>query len=170
MKKISLILFSILLVFNSLAQNESSTFYNPSKSMSFDVISKWEAAGNMKGIELFLTKIENTNTPTILTCSVEKNVESKYSLDTYFANKINLQLSVLKGEAIASNDLKIGNYDAKSIEYTYLNSDLHDITTKVVILFHKGNAYQFTASCLSKNYTENFVIFNHFFDNFKFIN
>jgi hypothetical protein len=170
MKKISLILFSIILVFNSLAQNEFSTFYNPSKSMSFEVISNWEAAGNMKGIELFLTKIEKTTTPTILTCTVEKNIESKYSLDTYFASKINLQLSVLKGETIASNDLKIGNYDAKSIEYTYLNTELEEITTKVVILFYKGNSYQFTASCLSKNYTDNFVIFNYFFDNFKFIN
>lgn len=170
MKKISVIIFSFVLIFNTLAQDATTTFYNPSKSISFDVISKWEAAGNMKGIELFLTKIENASSPTVLTCSKEKNVESKYNLDTYYASKINLQLSVLKGEPIASNDLKVGDYDAKSIEYSYLNTELEDITTKIVIIFYKGDAYQFTASCLSKNYTDNFVIFNHFFDNFKFIN
>jgi uncharacterized protein YihD (DUF1040 family) len=170
MKNIIVIIFSFVLIFNSLAQDAATTFYNPSKNMSFDILSKWEAAGNMKGIELFLTKIENTSSPSILTCSKEKNVESKYTLDTYFASKINLQLSVLKGETITSNDLKIGDFDAKSIEYSYLNNELEDITSKIVILFYRGDAYQFTASCLSKNYNDNFVIFNHFFDNFKFIN
>lgn len=170
MKVFKLIIISVLFTVNTFAQNGSSTYTNPSKTIQFEVLGKWEAAGNMKGIELFLTKIENVSSPTILTCSKENGIESKYTLDTYFASKVNLQLSVLKGEAISSNDLKIGNIDAKSLEYSYVNSDLDDITTKIVILFYKGDAYQLTASCLSKNYTDNFVIFNHFFDNIKFIN
>lgn len=170
MKNLSLFLFNFILIFCSLAQNGSTTYTNPTKTIQFDLISKWEAAGNMKGIELFLTKIENESSPTILTCSKEKNIESKYSLDTYFASKINLQFSVLNGEPIASIDMKIGELDAKSIEYSYLNTELEDITTKVVILFYQGDAYQLTASCLSKNYNDNIVIFNHFFDNIKFLN
>tara|TARA_Y100001954_G_C15767395_1_gene582522 strand:+ start:109 stop:678 length:570 start_codon:yes stop_codon:yes gene_type:complete len=141
MKK--LILFTAVLLFFGFSESEKTVFKSTDGKTKIIATNEWFAAGNMKGVEIFISKMdEQKNTLATLVVSKDENIPENVSLSTYSAGKLFLQTAVLRTTPSFSATKTIKGNPFKYYEYEYSNKDLVKMKTLVYHTLVGSNGYQ----------------------------
>lgn len=164
-------LYSLLILLSlvATAQNEVQKFKSTNGIFEASVLGKWEAAGNMNGIELFLFRSSPNHANQIITISAENNLLNSTDLNAYIARKVALQTSVLNATIMASDDAEIDGLHAKVITYSYYSSDMENRLSKVMFIINNDVAYQITFTAQIDEFNQSIAIFNEFQKNLRFL-
>ena len=124
MKKIFYLLFSFLLF--SFTESEEIIFKSLDGKTNITATDIWIAAGNMKGVEIFISK-ENkiSNTTSTIVVSKDENLLKETDLTSYSAGKLFLQTAVLNTTPSIIGTKSIGGQNFKYYEYEYDLSLIH---------------------------------------------
>lgn len=166
--KSTLITLAVALTF-SFGEKEISTFTNSSKSIEVGVLGKWNAAANMKGIEIYLYREVANQSNDILTISSIKGLKEGMTLDEFCGSKISLQLSVLGAQIQSFEEITVDNLAAKKFVYQYTNSKMENVTSIMVFTLKDGIGYQITASAPSETFEMHKPVFLEYINSVKFL-
>lgn len=172
MKIIKSSLITLVIAFSfsfGFGEKEISTFTNSSKSIEVSVLGKWNAAANMKGIEIYLYREAVNQSPDILTISSIKGLKEGMTLDEFCGSKISLQLSVLGAQIQSFEEITVNNLPAKKFVYKYTNSKMENITSIMVFTLKDGIGYQITASAPSETFEMHVPVFLEYINSVKFL-
>ena len=141
MKKF-IFLASILFVFG-FADSEKVIIKSIDGNTKIPANSQWTPAGNMKGVEIYISK-ENTKNKVRETIVVSKdeNIPETMDLSTYSASKLFLQTAALKTTPSFSGLKKIQGNSFKYYEYEYNNKHLVKMKTLVYHTLIGTTGYQ----------------------------
>ena len=141
MKKF-IFLASILFVFG-FADSEKVIIKSIDGKTKITANSQWTPAGNMKGVEIYISK-ENTKNKVRETIVVSKdeNIPETMDLSTYSASKLFLQTAALKTTPSFSGLKKIQGNSFKYYEYEYNNKHLVKMKTLVYHTLIGTTGYQ----------------------------
>ena len=116
MKKISSII-TLLLLFGFIESNKI-VFKSADGKTKITATKEWKAAGNMKGVEIYISKVINENIPdATLVVSKDTNLPAGTDLSTYSAGKLFLQTSV----SFESFAILVVRFPRNKITTLYLN-------------------------------------------------
>jgi hypothetical protein len=105
MKKIISII-SFVLLYGFVESNEI-VFKSADGKTKITATKEWKAAGNMKGVEIYISKVIKENkSDANLVVSKDKNLPAGTDLSTYSAGKLFLQTSVLNSSPSFSGNKK----------------------------------------------------------------
>ena len=122
---------------------------------------QWTAAGNMKGVEIYISR-ENkvNNVPAVVVVAKDENMSEDMDLATYSASKLFLQTAVLKTAPSLTGNKTINGTKFKYYEYEYSNKDLIKMKTLVYHALIGTNGYQMTVTTAFDGFEQNQPLYN----------
>ena len=159
MKKF-IFLASILFAFG-FADSEKVIFKSIDGKTKITATDQWTAAGNMKGVEIYISK-ENTKNKTFATLVVSKdeNIPEAMDLATYSASKLFLQTAALNTSPSFSGIKKIQGNSFKYYEYEYDNKNLVKMKTLVYHTLLGSTGYQMVITAPMNGFDKNKQLYN----------
>tara|TARA_B100001778_G_scaffold333979_1_gene343863 strand:- start:1326 stop:1835 length:510 start_codon:yes stop_codon:yes gene_type:complete len=141
MKKF-IFLATVVLLFG-FADSEKVVFKSIDGKTKITASDYWTAAGNMKGVEIYISKEnqKNKSSETIVV-SKDENIPETMDLSTYSASKLFLQTAPLKTTPSFSGLKKIQGNSFKYYEYEYDNKHLVKMKTLVYHTLIGTTGYQ----------------------------
>lgn len=164
------ILLPLLLVFFTLAFTDlvEISFSSEDKKCKITAYEGWVAAGNMKGIEIFISRENDIKEVTsTVALSKDQNLLEDVTLDKYSAGKILLQTAVLKTTPSVSGEKTINNVNFKYYEYEYTNKDMITMRSMVYHALINRTGYQLVVTSKDEGFDLNRPIFNFITNSLK---
>ncbi len=159
MKKISSIII-VLLLFGFI-ESKKIVFKSIDGKTKITATKEWTAAGNMKGVEIYISKVIKENKPhATIVVSKDKNLPEGTDLPTYSAGKLFLQTSVLNSSPSFSGNKKIQRIPFIYYEYEYNNKDLVKMKTLVYHTLILSTGYQMVITAPAKGFDQHKPVFN----------
>lgn len=131
---------------------------------------QWKAAGNMKGVEIYISRENNNNTPCTVVISKDINLLEETDLSTYSAGKLFLQTAVLKTSQPFIGEKSISGVKFKYYEYEYDNKNLIKMKTLVYHALSGTNGYQMTITSTLNGFEQKRPLYNQIANSIKLIN
>ena len=137
------IFFSTIFFLFGFADSEKIVFKSIDGKTKITASDYWSAAGNMKGVEIFISKENSKNkyTETIVV-SKDENIPETIDLSAYSASKLFLQTAPLSTTPSFSGMKKIQGKSFKYYEYEYDNKNLVKMKTLVYHALLGTTGYQ----------------------------
>ncbi len=158
-KKISSII-TLLLLFGFIESNKI-VFKSADGKTKITATKEWKAAGNMKGVEIYISKVINENIPdATLVVSKDTNLPAGTDLSTYSAGKLFLQTSVLNSSPSFSGNKKIHGVPYIYYEYEYNSKDFVKMKTLVYHTLVLSTGYQMVITAPAKGFDQYKPLFN----------
>lgn len=169
MKNLFFILVSIL--FFSFTESEEVVFKSIDGKTNITAADVWTAAGNMKGVEIFISR-ENavTNTTSTVVVSKDENLLEGTSLSSYSAGKLFLQTAVLNTTPSVIGTKSIGGQNFKYYEYEYDNKDLIKMKTLVYHTLVGTTGYQMVITAANEGFEQARPLYNEIANSLKLSN
>tara|TARA_Y100000589_G_scaffold295817_1_gene302525 strand:- start:1646 stop:2155 length:510 start_codon:yes stop_codon:yes gene_type:complete len=159
MKKV--IAFFTILFFCSFNKSSETVFTSLDGKIKIKATKDWNAAGNMKGVEIYISKILKENSPQAsLVVSKDINLPEGTDLSTYSAGKLFLQTSVLNTSPSFTGIKKIHDNKFIYYEYEYDNKNLVKMKTLVYHTLILLTGYQMVITAPKEGFDELKPIFN----------
>lgn len=159
MKKIISII--TIVCFFGFIESKKIVFKSSDGKTKITATKEWRAAGNMKGVEIYISKIikENKHQATLVV-SKDANLPVGTDLSTYSAGKLFLQTSVLNSSPSFSGNKKIQGFSYIYYEYEYNDKDLVKMKTLVYHTLVLSTGYQMVITAPAKGFDQYKPLFN----------
>ena len=154
MKKLVFIIISALLSFGFIETKEL-IFNSIDGKTKITATDQWKAAGNMKGVEIYISNINTT-----LVVSKDEKVPEGTDLSTYSAGKLFLQIAVLNTSPSFSGKKTINGNSFKYYEYEYDNKNLIKMKTLVYHTIVGSTGYQMVITAPFEGFNQHKPLYN----------
>lgn len=161
---------AILTSFTFLSFNDTNNivFESADKKCSITAFEGWVAAGNMKGVEIFISRENDVKgVPSTAVLSKDENLLEDVTLDKYSAGKIFLQTAVLNTTPSVSETKTINNLNFKYYEYEYTNKDMVVMKSLVYHTLINNTGYQLVITSKEQGFELNRAMFNFIANSIK---
>lgn len=159
MKK-NFLIISVIFLFGFIESN-ITVFKSSDGKTKITATKEWTAAGNMKGVEIYISKaIKENKLHATLVVSKDINLPTGTDLSTYSAGKLFLQTSVLNSSPYFSGNKKIQGVPFMYYEYEYNNKELVKMKTLVYHTLILSTGYQMVITAPAKGFDQHKPLFN----------
>lgn len=159
MKNFLLILISSLLF--GFVESEELVFKSLNGKTTVTASDIWTAAGNMKGVEIFISRENKVSAITsTVVVSKDENLQEGMDLSSYSAGKLFLQTAVLKTTPSVIGTKSINGKYFKYYEYEYDNDDLVKMKTLVYHTLIGTTGYQMVITTENEGFEQSRPLFN----------
>lgn len=162
-------LFSLTVMF-SFIETEEVVFTSASKKIKITAADSWEAAGNMRGVEIFISRDNaSTGIPSTLVISKDEGLLEGTTLSTYSASQIFLQIAVFKTSISITDTKTIDGKKFKYFEYEYFNDDLVKMKSMIFHTLIGTTGYQMVITSEDANFELNRALYSQISSSFQII-
>lgn len=169
MKKTLFILASIFLF--GFVESEEVIFKSLDGKTNLTARDVWTAAGNMKGVEIFISrKNPVTNTTSTIVVSKDENLTEDTNLSTYSAGKLFMQTAVLNTTPSIIGTKTIGGINFKYYEYEYDNKDLVKMKTLIYHTIIGSTGFQMAITAAEEGFDQARPLYNQIANSLKVSN
>ena len=163
------LLFSLTVIF-SFIETEEVVFTSTSKKIKITAADSWEAAGNMRGVEIFISRDNaSTGIPSTLVISKDEGLLEGTTLSTYSASQIFLQIAVFKTSISITDTKTIDGKKFKYFEYEYFNDDLVKMKSMIFHTLIGTTGYQMVITSEDANFELNRALYSQISSSFQII-
>ena len=168
MKKIFFLL-SLTVLF-SFVETEDVVFTNSSKKIKITAADSWEAAGNMRGVEIFISRDNaSKGIPSTLVISKDEGLLEGTTINTYSASQIFLQIAFFKTSISITDTKTIDGKKFKYFEYEYFNDDLVKMKSMIFHTLIGTTGYQMVITSEDTNFELNRALYSQISSSFQII-
>jgi hypothetical protein len=152
----------------SFIETEEIVFTNASKKIKITAADTWKAAGNMKGVEIFISRANaSSGIPSTLVVSKDEGLLEGTTLNTYSAGQIFLQTAVFKTSISITDTKTIDGKKFKYFEYEYLNDDLVKMKSMIFHTLIGTTGYQMVITSEDAGFELNRPLYNQISSTFQ---